>query len=310
MGGWAVVALRDAVRAVLKSGQAELAADLGRLAEAIIASEFVAWRRPGSERIATRCLEAATRDDLGVLLAEIAGWAGATHVSFQVIAERSARYDTRMITTLPEDWLAHYLRRRLQGADPVLAEALESDRPFLWSRLRGGERPGPDLAPMAVGFWRDAERFGIGPSGLTMPLPGPGGERMAFSLISALPVQIFAERMHERRHDLCQLVSGYAEAFRRVAVHGPDAAPVLNDWEVTLLRGLASGDDETALKSQLAAVTDIFRLESRLLEAFRARTLAQAAAVATRLGLLDGAPLLAGDIDRVMLLSSPDEAMA
>jgi hypothetical protein len=280
----------------LRAGQSELAADLGRLAEAIRDSGFVASYCPDADRVAARIDEVGTRDDLGLALGEIANWAGVEHACLQVVREGSGTYAVRMITTLPASWLDHYLRRRLHGVDPVLAAVAGSDTPVFWSQLRGGESAGADLRPHEAGFWRDAARFGVGPSGLTVPIAGARGERLAFSLISTLPGPEFVERLNERRHSMLLLIAGFAASFRRVAVSGPVADPVLNDAQVALLRAVAAGAAD--FWSQTSDPGETSRLEATVLRSFQARTLAQAAVMATRLGILADGPLIASEIDR------------
>jgi hypothetical protein len=308
MDGWAVEALREAVCAMARAGRADLAADMGRLAEAIDAVGFVAWRHPGSDRISSGLEEAQSRDDLGALLGELAAWARVEHVSFQVVAEGSAIYATRMITSLPTDWLEHYVGRRLHGLDPVLITAVARDRPFFWSEIRGCDGLGCDLTPHAVGFWREAERFGIGPSGLTVPMAGEDGGRLALSLVSSLPEDGFVRRIHELRHDLFVLVGQFAEAFHRVAVACPGTQPILTDEQVSLLRAVASGEEERAILIRLAAVGDPVRIQRTVIQAFGARTLAQAAVIAARCGLLSDGPLMLAEIDRVPPFAAESDA--
>ncbi|HBG99160.1 MAG TPA: LuxR family transcriptional regulator, partial [Rhodobacteraceae bacterium] len=70
--------------------------------------------------------------------------------------------------TYSDDWKGHYIEHNFQLIDPTLHTAIRSVAPVDWSRLRRDAN--------YARVFKDAGDFGIGQSGMTIPVRGPFGE--------------------------------------------------------------------------------------------------------------------------------------
>ncbi|HEY5236970.1 MAG TPA: LuxR family transcriptional regulator [Rhizomicrobium sp.] len=107
---------------------------------------------------------AADKERLRDAMKAFAGGFGLHSVAYLTIP-RTVNHRTRVISTYPPEWIAHYLAYRYQMSDPVVAWARRQPQLLVW---------GPDLAAGAksaaiVRFFGEAAAFGI-VHGLTVPI--------------------------------------------------------------------------------------------------------------------------------------------
>jgi DNA-binding CsgD family transcriptional regulator len=182
--------------------------------------------------------------------------------------------------TYSEDWKEHYKRNSFQLIDPTLHTALRSVAPVDWSRLRRDAN--------YARVFRDAGDFGIGQSGMTIPVRGPFGE---FGMLSVTRQCSEKEWQTLRGKTLSELQSIAAHLHDHVmrtdtltrSLHRPR----LSKREVEVLQWVAAG------KSQ-QDVGDILSISNRTVEVhlrsirhkLLALTTAQAVGRAVGLGLI------------------------
>ncbi|MGV1768238.1 LuxR family transcriptional regulator [Rhizobium rhizogenes] len=143
-----------------------------------------------------------SRADLNGAIAHIRDRYQFAHLVFLVVrpANRADPYPF-YCTTYPEDWTSLYLDRNYFEIDPVIELSRTGFLPVDWSNL---DRRSPETR----GFFKEAESFGIGRHGLTVPIRGPSGERSLFSMTSNLPRPEWRKLRSSSNHDL-QILSHY-----------------------------------------------------------------------------------------------------
>lgn len=107
------------------------------------------------------------------------------------IATRASRFDQVILSvfvnrtselphiwcTLSGEWLSYYLRRSFYSCDAVAQAGAARSKPFFWSDLK--------VEGSAREFMEESAQHGIGPSGYSIPLVGPGGQRTLLSISSS-----------------------------------------------------------------------------------------------------------------------------
>jgi DNA-binding CsgD family transcriptional regulator len=122
----------------------------------------------------------------------------------------SASFNPILIPTYDPEWVRKYINNDYFKIDPVVNSGKRGFLPLDWSTL-DRETNG------ARNFFVEADRYGVGRQGVTMPIRGPGGERALFTITSNLPetewkkyrptyireFQIIAHYFHDRAVQLC-----------------------------------------------------------------------------------------------------------
>src|SRR5690606_29668901 len=107
------------------------------------------------------------------------------------IATRASRFDQVILSvfvnstselphmwcTLSGEWLSYYLRRSFYSCDAVAQAGATRSKPFFWSDLK--------VEGTAREFMEESALHGIGPSGYSIPLVGPEGQRTLLSISSS-----------------------------------------------------------------------------------------------------------------------------
>jgi DNA-binding CsgD family transcriptional regulator len=88
---------------------------------------------------------------------------------------RGPKTDDVLITTYPEEWVGRYFSNDYSSHDPVLRLGKRSRLPFDWDGLR-------NTSSMAETLFDEAEDFGVGNSGVSVPVWGFDGEGALFSV--------------------------------------------------------------------------------------------------------------------------------
>lgn len=127
------------------------------------------------EKLAGAVIEGKFRD-LPELLKATTFEIGLKHIAYMKFSSEKSDNSALLsaVVTYSKEWQARYFLRRYQAIDPVVRHGVQSSELFDWSILRSG---GPEVAA----FFADAERYGVGRNGLTMPIRG---RRNGFGLIS------------------------------------------------------------------------------------------------------------------------------
>jgi hypothetical protein len=290
MIGWVEASLYEAIDCLARSGKNHLASDLGRLLETLDFDELEVLRSPASEAIADALLEVGTFPDLVELLRQFSEAIGVAHCTLHVVSEApSSAFSTRALTTYPEEWVTRYVNRRYFQIDPVVRASHTADSGYFWDTLDVSEPP-------VRAFYHDAKNHGVGPSGFTLPIITERGDKICISVSSPDDRESFRERIRHYEEDLLAVGFCITEAFSRLASEDRPTVFTPTEDQMAILRAVAMGADEEELRSRDYLYGSYSTLERSILNLFRTRTVAQAAVVAARVGLLTNSPLTKADI--------------
>jgi|SRR5579859_59141 len=119
-----------------------------------------------------------------------------------------------VISTYPENWVAHYVRNNYEQLDPVIRQALESPEPFRW----GLDLPAIQIAPAQRIFLDEASEFGIR-LGFTVPIHDGRGPVAALTFAAEQRRPQF-ERCIDTHGRVLQLMAMYFHAHVRRKLAG------------------------------------------------------------------------------------------
>jgi Autoinducer binding domain len=290
MIGWAEASLYEAVDVLARSGKNDLASDLGRLLDTLDFDEIEVFRNPAAEAIADDLLRVSTFPDLVDLLRQFSEAIGVAHCTLHVVSElASTAFTTRVLTTYPDEWVTRFVNRRYYTVDPVSRASVTAEAGFFWDTL--------DVSsPPVLAFYHDAKAHGVGPSGYTLPIITERGDKIAISVSSPEDREAFRERIGHIEQDLLTVGFCITEAFSRLASEDRPTAFTPTDDQMAILRAVAMGAGDAELRAGKYLYGSYTTLERSICSLFRTRTVAQAAVVAARVGLLTNAPLTKSDI--------------
>ena len=290
MIGWVEASLYEAIDCLARSGKNHLASDLSRLLETLDFDELEVMRSPASETIANALLEVSNFPDLVELLRQFSEAIGVAHCTVHVVSEApTSAFSTRVLTTYSEEWVTRYVNRRYFLLDPVVRASDTAEAGYFWDTLEVSEPP-------VLAFYHDAKAHGVGPSGYTLPIITERGDKIAISVSSPLERDAFRERIRHYEQDLLAIGFSITEAFSRLASDDRPSVFTPSDDQMEILRAVAMGADVEELQARDYLYGSYTTLERSICSLFRTRTVAQAAVVAARVGLLTNAPLTKADI--------------
>lgn len=290
MQRWAEESLREAIDLLARSARNDLASDLNRILGRVDFDDLDILRCEGSDELADGILQAGSFVELVDLLGQIADTFAVRHVTLHVIREGSlSNFTTKILTTYPQAWVARYVNRRYFLLDPVGFACQSADHGFFWDVL-------DRRAPILRGFWDDAAAHEVGPSGYTLPILTEQGDRLAISICSSEDAGAFRDRIERYEGDLFNLGVFLADAFCRLATVDRPTKFNPSDDQLAILRAIAVGSDEEELAQRSYQYGSFSTLRRSICDLFRTRTLAQAAVLATRIGLLAETPLTVADV--------------
>lgn len=290
MIGWVEASLYEAIDCLARAGKNHVASDLGRLLATLDFDDLEVLRSPVSERVADALLEASTFPDLVDLLKQFSEAIGVAHCTLHVVNEMpTSSFSTRALTTYPEDWVTRYVNRRYFTVDPVARESETCETGFFWENL--------DVSsPPVRAFCQDARAHGVGPAGYTLPITTERGDKIAISISAGDDRDGFRDKMRHFEADLLTVGFCLTEAFSRLASDERPADFTPTDDQLSILRAVAMGVDDAELRARSYLYGSYITLERSICNLFRTRTVAQAAIVAARVGLLTNSPFTKSDI--------------
>ncbi|NLR97324.1 LuxR family transcriptional regulator [Rhizobium sp. P38BS-XIX] len=220
--------------------------------------------------------------DLNDAIAHIRDHYQFAHLVFLVVrlAERPDVYPF-YCTTYPDEWVSLYLRKNYFEIDPVIDLGQSGFLPVDWSNL---DRRSPETRR----FFKEADSFGIGRHGLTMPIRGSSGERSLFSVTSGLPTREWRKLRMSSKHDL-QVLSHYLHetALSVSGLRKSGGYRKLSRREQECLQLLARGLVSKRIAARLQISENAVRLYLKLAKRkLDARTLYQAIAKASFLEII------------------------
>ena len=290
MHGWMEGSLHEAIDELARSGRNDLASDLNRIMARIDFDTLEVLRCSGAEGTADAILEAASVAELVGLLGQLCHVMGLMHCTLHVISESpSTNFSTKVLTTYPDEWVSQYVERRYSCVDPVGKACLAYDHGFFWDTL-------DHRVPILQTFWADALAHGIGPSGFTQPITTERGDKVAISVCTTAEPEAFRDQFERYTSDLFSLGIFLADAFCRLASDDRPVSFDPTDDQLAILRAIAMGAGEPELRERTYQDGSYATLERSICALFRTRTVAQAAVMAARIGLLADAPLTKADV--------------
>lgn len=182
--------------------------------------------------------------------------------------------------TWPGDWIALYMEADLFRRDPIVAHAVRTHLPFLWSECDEVFRTypgGAETISLAATYgWREV---------LSVPIHVPGRYQGLVTMATKRTVEVTASRrqwlaaLARAVHDRCHATPGFGQRL-------PEAV-ALTPRQLSCLRAVAKGmsDKEIGRELGLSPATAHYHIENAK-RALHARTRAEAVSILTLDGVL------------------------
>jgi hypothetical protein len=291
VSAWIESSLQDAIVALTRAGNGDIAASLGRLLDEPELKMLQLYRNPQVADLADAILDTDSFEALHEQLPGVAAAFGAVHCTIHCVRERTAAFlPCKVLTTFPADWIAEYVQKRYSTIDPVIARSLRANGIFFWDEI---DHP----SPAVVAFMRAAAGHGVGPSGVTFTADNVHGNTVAVSLAAPEEPDVFRRMFTPRLSDFSDLGGLLIEVFSDIGHQGEDGpCGTLTDDQLKVLRAVAAGRTATEMEAFHFTYGSFATIEKSILMNMRARTLAQAAVFAIKHGLLEDLPYYEEDI--------------
>lgn len=206
------------------------------------------------------------------------------------------------VPLLPHDdpWIRRYIENDYVRIDPIVRRGRNGFLPFDWSEI---DRETPE----ARRIFGDADRYGVGRQGVTLPVRGPAGERALFTVTSnASDADWRKHRVHYMRefqivahfiHDRAIELSGHRQRKRPVELSAREAqclALVIKGWHTK------------QIASRLNVSTSIVQIHlQKARQKLGCSGIPEAAAKAVRLELIDDVDDIVGPRSKELQRGSP-----
>lgn len=131
------------------------------------------------------------------ILRDIAAFFGLRHITYLGLhlGATMDRQGPLYLTTYPADWLDHYLKMGYFKKDPTIKLALELLLPFDWCSIA-------KISPIAKRMFGEAKEFGIGETGLSIPIRGYNGEVAMVTMAGDFNAKDWKDFKQEKTGDL------------------------------------------------------------------------------------------------------------
>ena len=290
MPSWIEASLRNAVLALSRCGETEIAANLGRLLEEPEVQSLQLYRSPEVAALADEVFDCDSLDDLYGLLDRICAAFAVAHCTVHRIRERNvASYGTKVLTNYPERWITEYINRRYFSVDPVVDRALQGPGAFFWDEVGRAD-------PITAHFTRSAIDHGVGPAGITFVGDNEHGDTVAVSLAVPLEHASFRRLFAPKLSDFTDLAALLIDVFSDLTCKDQPRSLALTEDQLKVLRALASGRSRSEVESLSITYGSFATLEKSILKALHADTLVQAVAISVRQCLLETLPCFEEDV--------------
>ncbi len=122
--------------------------------------------------------QTSTLGQLGDLLGEVRDAYGLAHIVYHAVhLPLTSDPNPILLLTYRPEWVQRYIERDYFRVDPVIAGSRNGFLPLDWADVDHD-------SPEARDFFMEADAFGVGRHGMTIPIRGPGGERALLSITS------------------------------------------------------------------------------------------------------------------------------
>jgi DNA-binding CsgD family transcriptional regulator len=221
-------------------------------------------------------------DELSATLADWRDESGVAHLVYHA-ADVPAfdKSNALLLLTYDDAWVKRYVEQDYFRIDPVVIAGRKSFLPIDWLTVE-------HHTPATRHFFAEAERYGVGRHGFTLPIRGPAGERALFTITTNATDEhwhrwrlVHLRDFHALAHYLHDRAMGLAglrlyHAMRRLSRREQQCLQLL-------IRGQTPGQIAAALGLSASAVHGYLRTARRKLEC---ATMEQAIAKAVRFDLI------------------------
>ena len=159
-----------------------------------------------------------------------------------------------LVLTYEQDWTKRYIENNYFSIDPVVELGHSGFLPVDWSEV-------DRTSSAAKWFFAEADKYGVGRQGITMPIRGPGGERALFTVTSNLPEADWKRRRLDYIRSF-QLI-GHFVHDKAVVLGGyrsDSHAPRLSRREQECLLGIIEGKVPKQIATSLSLSTSAVQL--------------------------------------------------
>lgn len=187
-----------------------------------------------------------------------------------------------LLLTYDPEWVRRYTERNYFQIDPIVRSGRQGFLPLDWSSV-------DKETSVARSFFSEADRFGVGRQGVTMPIRGPAGERALFTVTSnASDAEWSKIRLAYMREFLLVGHFFHDRAVELAGLRPPPRKLSLSPREKECLSKIAGGDAPKQIASELKLSTNAVQV---YLQSARTKlgcsSVAEAAAKALFLELID-----------------------
>jgi len=187
-----------------------------------------------------------------------------------------------LLLTYPEEWRHRYFERNYLALDPVVQAGQDAAMPFEWADL--------NLSSKAVrDFFEDADTYGVGRNGLSIPLRGPSGGRALMTVTSNKDSAAWDRLMWidlKRIISIGWLIHEQAMMLARRSQGAPTPALTVRELACLDLLRLGQTPKQTAARLRIS-ITRVNHILRRACQKLGCHTATQAVALAIRLQMLD-----------------------
>lgn len=234
-----------------------------------------------------QCLSAvdsvSTLAELETVIASIRDCYRLSHLVFHVVRLGASDADHPLIlSTYPPAWTEYYVENDFFAVDPVVAISRVGLLPVDWSSL-------DRKTATTRRFFREADTYGVGRFGLTVPVRGPRGERSLLTATSNLREHAWRALRADCESDLQLLAPYIHKKALSVSGLGADAMQNLSRRQLECLDLLAQGRLPKQIAAHLAISESSVRLHLRLARRkLGVLTTTQAVGRAVEIGIIRG----------------------
>ena len=227
--------------------------------------------------------DAENLDDLRKIMGDLCEPLGLANIVYHAVRlpKTDALHPMLLLTYEPE-WVQRYIERDYFKIDPVVVHGRRGFLPVDWSEV-DRETAG------ARRFFAEADGFGVGRQGLTMPIRGPGGERALFTVTANISEVEWQKRRFAYMRSF-QLM-GHFFHDRAVQLGGfrlADRSPELSRREKECLQAIARGKAPKQIASDLRLSTSAVQLYLQSArQKLGCKSIAEAAVISHRFELLE-----------------------
>jgi len=227
--------------------------------------------------------QAQSVDELSRVLANMRDESGLAHLVYHAV--HIPAFDKRnplLLLTYDDAWVKRYVERDYFRIDPVVIAGSEGFLPIDWMTVE-------HHSTQARHFFAEAERYGVGRHGFTLPIRGPLGERALFTITTNATDEHWHRWRFTHLKDFHLLADYFHDrAMRLSGLRHSHTMPPLSPRERQCLEGLLQGQTPGQVAADLglsaSAVHTYLRKARQKLEC---TTLEQAVAKAIRFDIIE-----------------------